>query len=99
MPAGSVRATPTSVPTTSAMIQAPNASDSVQARPLQIQSIYRPTPSGVVSNSKDIGLPLDYELVPITRSLPDGLVARVLDQRLQSVRLRKLQIDVLRRNR
>src|SRR6266481_8753589 len=39
----------------SAMVQAPSARQSVQPRPLTIQSRYRPAPSGVCSNSKDIG--------------------------------------------
>src|SRR5579863_6004582 len=59
IPLRKVRATPTSVPTMSAMVHAPSASDSVQPSPLQIQSMYRPTPSGVVSNKRDIG---DYPL-------------------------------------
>src|ERR1700722_20366803 len=101
MPSLNVRATPTSVPTMSAMVHAPSASDNVQPSPLRIQSIYRLTPSGVVSNSKDIG---DYPVGITMRlgglpSLAVGLVARGLDQFPELVRLREFQIDVLRRNR
>src|SRR5271169_6863494 len=49
----------------SAIVQAPSASESVQASPLTIRSIYLPAPSGVVSNSKDIG---DLRLVSRFRS-------------------------------
>src|ERR1700733_4362679 len=74
----------------SAMVQAPTASDNIQSK-------YRLTPSGVVSKSKDIAHPLDRVRVP--GLLAVGLVARGFDQFLQLVRLRKFQIDVLRRNR
>src|SRR5580704_1220554 len=62
MPFGKVRATPTNVPTMSAMVQAPSARQRVQPKPLAIQSRYRPAPSGVGSNSKDIAT------LPLTRT-------------------------------
>src|ERR1700688_1321579 len=52
------------------MVQAPSASESVQPRPFTIQSRYRPAPSGVGSNSKDMG-----DRTPKTHLEHDGVVS------------------------